>query len=60
MDKIVNYNCEGLCVHRYCDNRYTHVIYTEIYGLPVALAFCEKHAEEIDEFRLNNYRMVAQ
>jgi len=45
MDKILNHNCDGLCVHQFCGQKQTHYINIKFHGLPLALGFCEKHAD---------------
>lgn len=49
MEKIQNYNCEGLCVEENCDEKYTHFCKKKVNGIKVILAFCRKHAEEFEE-----------
>ncbi len=47
MEKILNYNCDGLCCCRYCSERYTNFIYKNFCGMEVCLAFCKEHAEQL-------------
>jgi len=54
MEKIINYNCDGLCVHRYCGSRYTHMTVRKINGIEIVLGFCLKHAEEFEKGKLLN------
>ena len=51
MQEIDKYNCDGLCVQRYCDERYTKFTTKEINGVELHLAFCDKHAEEFEHGR---------
>jgi hypothetical protein len=48
-DKITNDNTRGMCQHQYCSQKYTHWTQIEIYGMPICICFCEKHANEYDE-----------
>ena len=49
MEKIDNYNCDGLCIEKSCDKRYTHFTNRIINGVELHLSFCRKHANEYEE-----------
>jgi len=49
MNKITNYNCDGLCCNKFCDRRYTHFIEKTMNGMIVILGFCENHANEYED-----------
>lgn len=51
MQKIINYNCDGLCIHRFCGKKYTHFTYIRLRGMDLSLGFCEKHSEEFENNR---------
>ncbi len=48
MNEIENYNCQGLCVQQFCNERYTHMTTIKLYELDLVLGMCKKHAEEFD------------
>ena len=48
MQDIVNYNCDGLCIQKYCSKKYTKMTNQEINNVDVVLGFCEDHAEEFE------------
>ena len=56
MQRIRAYNCEGLCIERACNRRYTHATEQTIGGMRVILPFCERHAEEFDDYELLEIR----
>ena len=39
MKRIINYNCDGLCVQLYCSKRYTHHTQLAINNMFVELGF---------------------
>ena len=47
--EISKYNFDGLCSNEYCSEKYTHVLYTRIYEMPVIIPLCEKHAIELED-----------
>ena len=49
MEDIVNFNCDGLCIQKHCDQKYTKYTNQKINGMEIGLAFCEKHADEFTE-----------
>lgn len=49
MNKIQNFNCEGMCIEEICDKKYTQYIIMEINGMKLNLSFCDKHAEEFEQ-----------
>lgn len=48
MEKIENYNCEGLCQQETCDKKYTQYAIVKINGMDIHLAFCDEHAREFE------------
>ena len=48
MSKIVNYNCDGMCIQKICSKKYTHKITREFLGLSVVLGFCKEHGEIVE------------
>ncbi len=50
MDEIENYNCEGMCCQAHCDEKYTHFLNRELYGLKLHFAFCKNHSEIVEQF----------
>ncbi len=55
MQKIENYNCEGLCIQAYCDSKYTHFTNQKIHGVKLNLCFCEKHAIEFENNFIDSF-----
>ena len=49
MEKIENYNCEGMCIQKECSNKHIYSTTAIINGIEVVLMFCEKHALEYDK-----------
>ncbi|VVB71139.1 Uncharacterised protein [uncultured archaeon] len=49
MEKIVNYNCDGICIEETCSQKYTRHTTYELKGMKLKFAFCEKHAEEFEK-----------
>lgn len=49
MEKIYNYNCDGLCCEKTCDKRYTHFQKVEMYGMTLLLGFCDEHSDKISD-----------
>ena len=54
MQKITNYNCDGICCQKYCNKKYTHFIVQEIRGMELVLGFCEEHGEMFVDNLLKN------
>ena len=50
MNKIANYNCEGMCIEKCCNQKYTRYIIKKINGMNVMLGFCDKHAGIYEAF----------
>lgn len=48
MEKIKNYNCDGLCVQLFCSKRYTHHTKLAINNMFLELGFCEEHSEQYE------------
>lgn len=48
MNKINNYNYDGLCCESSCDKRYTQFIVVHLHGLNIILSFCDSHAKKYD------------
>jgi len=48
MDKIYNYNCDGMCCEEFCSKRYTHSTRRTLHGMNIVLGFCEEHANEFE------------
>ena len=46
MNKIQNYNCDGLCIEKYCSERYEYFEEVELNGMKVLLGFCKKHSKK--------------
>lgn len=51
MNKIQNYNCDGMCHQEYCDKRYTDYEVVIIHDMETHIALCDEHAEEWEENR---------
>ena len=44
--KVTNYNCVGMCIEKYCNNKYTEFYNIKINNMNIQLCFCKQHAEE--------------
>ena len=58
MSKIVNYNCDGLCVHEFCGSKYTHSTRQTINGMKIVLGFCKEHAKEFEDYIWNKKKEI--
>lgn len=54
MEKITNYNCEGMCCEQNCSKKYTHHTTIEKNGMKMHLCFCKKHADIYEAFKFND------
>lgn len=52
MQKIGNYNCEGMCIEKCCSQRYTHFMTLKINEIELVLSFCKEHSEVFENFIL--------
>jgi hypothetical protein len=48
-ERIINYNCDGLCVQEFCSNKPTRFAKAIIHSVPIIISLCEKHAEQFDD-----------
>ncbi len=55
MDKIINYNCDGLCIEETCSDKYTHSQTIELNTLSLVVGFCEEHSKVWDKERARIY-----
>ena len=60
MELIRNNNCEDMCDHAYCSEKYTHFEKLFLNGMEIIITLCEKHAEEFDTNTLNAMREIRQ
>lgn len=51
MEKIENFNCDGLCDEIHCGSKPTQFQYIKINNMEIIITLCDKHAEQWD----NNY-----
>jgi protein-tyrosine-phosphatase len=58
MEKITNYNCDGLCSEATCNKRYTQMERMTINGIDLIIAFCDEHAEQWEEYSWNKTRKL--
>jgi hypothetical protein len=51
MQKIINFNCNGKCVEKYCDNDYKFFTEIRLFDLTILIPLCKKHALLFEEAR---------
>lgn len=50
MEKIQNYNCDGMCIQQSCSKKYTRMTTQKIKNIEVVLGFCDEHAEHFENY----------
>ena len=48
MGAIENYNCEGMCQHETCQEKYTHIIWLKMNDFRFSQLFCKEHNDEFE------------
>lgn len=48
--KIINFNCDGMCSQKTCNQPYTHFIIRNVCGMDLFIPLCERHYNEIQDF----------
>lgn len=49
MEEIKVFNCELMCQHQFCGQRYTHYEKIMKNGLPILVSLCKEHAEKWED-----------
>lgn len=52
---IVNFNCDGMCSQKTCNQRYTHFITKNIDGMDLFIPLCQRHYNQIMDNYFKNY-----
>jgi len=54
MEKIIQHNCDGLCIQKTCSKKEAYFTNQEICGIKLHLAFCKEHAKEFEDNFIKN------
>ena len=60
MDKIANYNCEGMCVEEFCGAAPTHFTKKNINGISIFLSLCEEHSNQYEASSYKSFKKIGE
>ena len=52
--EIVNHSADGLCCQHVCNEKPTHYFKLNINGMELFISLCERHANKIEQFNLED------
>ncbi len=55
MEKIQNHNFKGMCIEKFCSNKYTHVSNRVVNGMDIVLCFCKEHSERFESVEFQRF-----